>query len=306
MKTTVIAALRGKHFNTGNGRTLQPVDIQHRDYVGLVDPDTAFWSLVRKDRLGDVLTTGTLLRKYHEKAGTFAKEMEYLRFGLKPSAVYFNPTERCNLNCPYCYIPETMRAQGVHMTKEKLVEALAILQKYFRRTVPRGLKPQVVFHGSEPLLNKDAVFAGIEKFGGYFNFGVQTNGTLLDDAGIEFLKSRRVAIGLSLDAGAETVATRTRKTWAGGSVYKKVVSVVEKLRGYPNFSVICTVTQENMRHLIQTVDFFHGLGVPTCMLNPVRCTREGARKIKPLDYEMSRYYLAALDRTQHCRNRRRQ
>jgi uncharacterized protein len=50
--TTSAAVSRGKYFNSGNGRTLQTVDIRHRDYVGLVDPDTAFWSLVRKDRLG--------------------------------------------------------------------------------------------------------------------------------------------------------------------------------------------------------------------------------------------------------------
>jgi uncharacterized protein len=34
------------------------------------------------------------------------------------------------------------------------------------------------------------------------------------------------------------------------------------------------------------------------MLNAVRCTREGARKIKPSDHELSKYYLRALDRTQ--------
>ncbi len=43
---------------------------------------------------------------YRKKSAAFVQEMGVLRFGLKPSAVYFNPAERCNLNCDYCYIPE--------------------------------------------------------------------------------------------------------------------------------------------------------------------------------------------------------
>jgi uncharacterized protein len=291
------ASSRGLHFNTGNGCTLQPLDIGHREYVGLVDPDTAFWALIRKNRLADALTQGTFLKQYRQKAAKFAAEMENLRFGLTPSAVYFNPTERCNLNCTYCYIPETMRKLGVHMSKDDLFSALGILKRYFQNTLPKDVKPQIVFHGAEPTLNREALFAALERFREDFRFGIQTNGTLLDDTDVQFLKSRGIAIGLSLDADLETVATQTRKTWGGDSVHAKVLATMEKLGGYPNYSVICTVTRQNMARLSRTVDFLHARGVPTCMLNPVRCTREGARALKPPDHEMSRYYLAALDRT---------
>ena len=33
------------------------------------------------------------------------------------------------------------------------------------------------------------------------------------------------------------------------------------------------------------------------MLNPVRCTRQGARDVRPADHELWKYYSAALDRT---------
>jgi len=291
------AASRGRHFNTGNGPMLQALDIGHNNYAALVDPDTAFWSLVRKDKIADALAPGGLLAAYRRKAAVFAREMEQFRFGLTPSAVYFNPTDRCNLNCRYCYIPETMRRAGTHMSTENLLAALGILKKYFRKNLPAGMKPQIVFHGAEPTLNREALFAGLEQFGGDFRFGLQTNGTLLTDGDIEFLTSRGIAIGLSLDADVESVASRARKTWSGRSVFGKVLATMEKLRGYPNYSVICTVTRQNQRQLSRTVEFFHKHEVPTCMLNPVRCTRPGARRIKPADHEMSRYYLAALDRT---------
>lgn len=295
--TTVRAASRGVHFNSGTGFNLQPLDIGHADYSAVIDPDTAFWALLRKDKLSDAFSDGPFLESYRKKTLSFAEEMKVLRFGLKPSAVYFNPTDRCNLNCSYCYIPDTLRRDGKHMSKEDLFRALNILKEYFASTLPAGVKPQIVFHGAEPTMNKEALFAGLEHFKDDFRFGLQTNGTLLEDADIEFLTSLNIAIGLSLDSAAEIVATKTRKTWEGRSVYDKVLTAMEKLRGYPNHSVICTVTQENMGELVDIVDFFHEREVPTCMLNPVRCTREGAREIKPLDHEMSVHYLRALDRT---------
>ena len=95
-----MASSRGRYANTGVGPTLQWIDIGHDGYVGLVEPETAFWSLVKRDRMAETLTDNRLLRAFRKKAGVFAAEMQDLRFGLKPSAVYFNPTERCNLNCP--------------------------------------------------------------------------------------------------------------------------------------------------------------------------------------------------------------
>ena len=135
----VAAPSRGRYVGTGNGPAFQPIDIGHPDYVAVIEPDTAFWALVDRDKLADVALGGDLVKAYQKKAGQFAKEMNTLRFGLKPSAVYFNPTERCNLNCTYCYIPEKMRRKGQHMSRERLLEALGILKRYFRTTVPKGI-----------------------------------------------------------------------------------------------------------------------------------------------------------------------
>ena len=291
------ASSRGRFFNTGNGPALQSLDIGHPEYLALVEPDSAFWSLVKRDKLADILTDGRLLRAYRRKAAKFAEEMQMLRFGLKPSAVYFNATERCNLNCTYCYIPDKMRSSGRHMSAKRLLEALDKLHDYFKRTVSDGLLPQVIFHGAEPLLNRNAVFSGIERYGNRFRFGVQTNGTLLDDDAVEFLTSRQVSIGLSLDAPSAVAANRTRKNWSGNGVFQQVLDAMDRLRGYENWSVISTITSENLRHLTKLVEFLHARQVPTCLLNIVRCTLPGARAIRPTDASAAKHFLAALDRT---------
>jgi uncharacterized protein len=284
-------------FNTADGLQLQPVDIGHRDYIGIISADTAFWALVRKDQISQTLSNSLLLHKYHRKLEVFSEEIKTLRTALKPSAVYFNPTDRCNLNCSYCYIPRGLRKNGKHMSSRRLLEALKILKTYFKSSLPKGQKPQIVFHGAEPLLNKEAVFEAIDKFGQDFLFGIQTNGTLLDSQDIEFLKSRRISIGLSLDGHVPRVADRLRRSWGGRGVSEKVIESINMLRGYDNYSVICTVTKENMASQVKMVEFLHRMEVPTCMLNPVRCTLIASRKYKPLDLDIARHYLQALDRS---------
>lgn len=283
--------------NTVAGPALVPLDIGHAQYTALLEPDTAFWSLVRKDRLAEVLADPAFVQQVHQHGTDFAAEMRALRFGLTPSAVYLNPTERCNLNCTYCYLPEKIRRHGAHMDQAHLFEALQTLLDFFHRTMPADQRPQVIFHGSEPMLNRAAVFAAIDHFADEFVFGVQTNGTLLDAEAIEFLTSRQISLGLSLDGPVPEVTDRTRYSYAGRGVHEQVLATIEALRGYPNHSVICTVTTENLAHLSEVVDLLHALEVPTCMLNPVRCTLAGGRRVRPSDVEFAAAYLRALDRT---------
>ena len=285
------------HFNTGDGCQIQPIDIGHRDYIGLVSADTAFWALVKKKQLSQALTDSSLLERYRSRVAVFCEEMNVLRFGLKPSAVYFNPTDKCNLNCSYCYIPKELRKNGKHMSGQRLLKALEILKVYFKSTLPKGQKPQIVFHGAEPLLNQKAVFFTIDKFSQDFRFGIQTNATLLDAEATEFLTSRGISIGLSLDGHVPEVADRLRRTWNNQGVSQKVIKAIKRLRGYDNYSVICTVTKENMAALVKMVEFLHRMQVPTCMLNPVRCTLSNSRKHKPWDVDIAKHYLRALDRS---------
>jgi uncharacterized protein len=276
---------------------LLPVDIGHPVYAAVTDPNTAFWALVDKTRVSETLASGPLLEAFHAKADEFARELHALRFALTPSGVYLNPTERCNLNCTYCYLPGQQRSEGSHMSAEKLIDALGKLRDYFRTVMPEGRKPRAIFHGAEPLMNKAAVFAAIDAFADDFAFGLQTNGTLLDDEAVEFLTSRNVSIGLSLDGPVAGITDATRQTWGGKSVHDKVLKAMEKLRGYGSWSVITTCTTENLPYLTQMIELFHAHEVPTCMLNTLRCTLPGARGVKPADADMAAAFFAALDRS---------
>ncbi|MBF0283814.1 MAG: peptide-modifying radical SAM enzyme CbpB [Magnetococcales bacterium] len=289
----------GRLVNSGGGPSLLPWDIGHATHLAVMEPETAFWSLVRKDRLADALTGGELLALYRQKRSAFEQEMALLRFGLSPSAVYFNPTDRCNLDCSYCYIPQAMRQGGEQMSAERLHEALSRLQDYFAGTMARvGRLPRVIFHGAEPLLNFKALRQGIEAFDGRFEFGVQTNATLLTEEMLGFFQDHRVSLGLSLDGPTAEITHDARHAREGRvEVHGAVLRTLEKLRGSRRHSVIVTVTRHNVGVLNEMVELLHGLEVPACLLNMTRCTLEGGRQARVPDHEAAPPFLAALERT---------
>ena len=285
-----------QYANTGYGPQFAVLEVGLPDRVAVIEPDLAFWALVSRDALEEALA-GQLVQDFQNQRESFQAEMQRLRFGLKPSAVYFNPTERCNFNCSYCYLPEKMRQSGKTMTSKELHAALESLRTYFRTVLAEGVKPQLIFHGSEPMLAKESVFAGIESFCDDFVFGIQTNASLLDDEAIVFLKDHRVGIGISLDAPTAAIADLTRKNWQGSGSFDKVVNVIEKLSSYPAFNVITTVTQNNVHTLPAMVDFYHEHGVGIVMFNPVRCTQSGGHASKPANELLAGHFCSALDKT---------
>ncbi|MBW2014289.1 MAG: peptide-modifying radical SAM enzyme CbpB [Deltaproteobacteria bacterium] len=290
------AAKNIRYANTGYGPQLSVIDIGLTDKVAVIEPDSAFWALVEKDSINE-LFSGSFVKNLQEHIKSFQKEMEYLRFGLKPSAVYFNPTERCNLNCTYCYLPEDMRREGTTMTNEELCDALDRLHLYFKDIMPEGERPQIIFHGSEPMLAKKPMFAGIKKFNDKFHFGLQTNATLLDDDALSFLMDYHVGIGISLDGPSPEIADITRKNWQNSGAFNKVVEVLDKLVNYPAFNVITTVTTANVHTLPEMVDFYHEHQVNVVMFNPVRCTQKGGMELKPENDLIWEHFSKALDRT---------
>ncbi|MBF0138930.1 MAG: peptide-modifying radical SAM enzyme CbpB [Magnetococcales bacterium] len=282
--------------NTGAGPLLIPLEINHPSHLAVVDPDTAFWAIVRKDRLADLIAGSNVVETYRQRMDICASEMQGLRFGLKPSAVYFNATDRCNLDCSYCYIPRDMRRSGEQMSEARLLESLALLRDYFASHMPAHRRPRIIFHGAEPLLNFKAIRAGILAFEKQFLFGVQTNATLLDDATLQFLTDHQVSIGLSLDGPTAEITNRTRKGWHGpGDVHESVIRAMEKLRGYPGYSVIVTITRENVAQLTPLITLLHSHGVPGCLLNATRCTLPGAREVRVADEALADPFIRALE-----------
>ncbi|MBF0297371.1 MAG: peptide-modifying radical SAM enzyme CbpB [Oligoflexia bacterium] len=292
------------YANTGHGPLFSFIDIGLKDKVVLIEAETAFWSIIKVDAVPEVLSKD-FIKNFNNERQSLLTEMNHLRFGLKPTAVYINPTDRCNFNCSYCYLPEDLRKNGEKMTNETLFKILdkvhgELTAKENQKENPKGnsnFKPQIIFHGSEPLLAQDVVFSAIENFSSKFRFGIQTNASLLNERSIEFLTKHGVGIGISLDAADEESANDIRKNWESHGAYDNIVKSIDALKGYPAFNVITTITQKNVNKLVEMVEFLHSKRVGIAMLNPVRCTQKGGDQIKADEQLMIKYFTAALDKS---------
>ncbi len=268
-----------------NHLTLRRLD--HGKVLAL-DPDSCFWAIVPE--------AGLSMRRveevYQDLREELLKEMEEFRFGIDLTAVYIDPTDRCNSSCPYCYIPEEKRRDGSEMDWPVLKRTLLRIEDHF---TGKDRPPVVIFHASEPLLVKDIIFRAIEEFD-HFRFGLQTNGTLLERADVEFLVDHRVGVGISLDSLEPETNNRLRPGREGTGNFERAVRAIEWFDGYKGLNVITTITRLNVTHLPEMVEFLHSMRVPCVLLNPVRLTQGYATRLKPDEEVMTRSFIRAVDR----------
>lgn len=253
----------------------------HREKIAMaviLDPDNVFWAIVQNREL-------SLYEKVKDKLD---KQMYDFRFSANLSAIYIDPTDRCNANCPYCYVPQKIRRNGISMTQEQLEYILKKIARHFKTSKK---KPVVVFHASEPLVVKDIIFRAIDRFTDRFHFGLQTNALLMKRDDVEFLKNYRVGVGISLDSYNK----KTNNFLRSGN-FNKVVKAIEWFSGYEGLNVIATVTRFNVRHLPKLVEFLHARKVPCVLLNPVRVTQNGSRTLLPDEKVLTRYFIKAIDK----------
>ncbi len=274
--------------NNTRGLSFSDVD---SDWKLALDPENVFWGVIPKDN-GRFVLPDNLIDFYKKERKHLDSELFNFRFHEPLNCVYIDPTDRCNANCLYCYIPSRIRKHGTQMTTEELDTTLKKIEEYFKRVKK---KPVIVFHAAEPLLVKDIIFGAIKKYHKKFLFGIQTNALLLEKEDTDFIRKYRIGIGISLDADMKEINNRSRITTLGKGNYEKAVKALNWFKGYEGLNVICTVTKYNVDRLSMLVKFLHKKKVPLVLLNPVRLTQERAVRLKPDDMAYSRNLIAAVD-----------
>ncbi len=240
-------------------KSLSKVKIEGLDKYIYINPDTNFWAYADESEEKEVI------RKFEEVKDELIEEMRRHRFELKVRTAYVNVTDRCNADCPYCYIPREIRKGGKSMSRDELDTILNFLLEC-------GVE-WVIFHGAEPLIEKEMIFDAIDSYP--FKFGIQTNGFLLEKEDAEFLMKKGVNVGISFDSPVEEVEDYLR----GKGHYSKVMEILGWFKGYEKFSVITTVTSRNCTHLSRMIDLLAGK-VPVVLMNIVRGTSAGGREMR--------------------------
>lgn len=279
------------HKNENKGLIAHQISDAHR---AVIDPDNAFWAIYKNSAGKDSVIPREALSLYNRVKDKLDTEMDDFRFSANLTAVYVDPTDRCNSHCPYCYVPADIRKNGTQMTQEQLFKSLDKISEYFS-SIGAKKKPVIIFHASEPLLAKDILFAAIKEYSHTFKFGLQTNATLLKEHDVAFLKAQRVGVGISLDSASPAINNRTRPDAKGKGNFHQALKAIEWFDGYPGLNVISTMTKYNITGLAALVKFLHRKRVPCVLFNPIRFTQKYSLAVKPDEVQMTKNFLKAVD-----------
>ena len=170
----------------------------------------------------------------------------------------FHLTEKCNLNCKYCY---EKNKGTLELSFNDIKNIMDIEVKNKSKTCG------ITFFGGEPLLKKDLIYETInyakklEKENNIkFLYSITTNGTLIDDEFIRIAKQNDFLIGYSLDGTKET-QNKNRLTHSGEETFnivsenaKKLVKNIIKLVAMP------VITKNNYINMTETTKFLFDLG----------------------------------------------
>lgn len=149
---------------------------------------------------------------------------------------FLNVTQKCNLKCKYCFVVQ----QPLEMTYTTAKDAVDF---YAQNAVAEAVDPQVTFFGGEPMLKYEEVVKPIVEYiratYGDYDLSITTNGTLLNEERLRFLKDNDVGLLLSIDGDKET-QDFNRPYHSGKGSYDDI-DVEMVLKYYPNVTYRGTI-----------------------------------------------------------------
>lgn len=165
-------------------------------------------------------------------------------------------TEKCNLNCTYCY--EHKRNKDISFES---------IKKLIDYEIKRNQEYSIIgFYGGEPLLQKNIIKNTIEYINSkntktIFYYGITTNGTLLDDEFIDYMnRNNFINICYSIDGIKET-QDLNRKTIDGQGTFEIVEKNARKLlKSFDRVIAMTVITKNNLTNLSKNVKFLIQMG----------------------------------------------
>lgn len=166
---------------------------------------------------------------------------------------YFLLTSVCNFQCKYCFVESRIKNRNdSFMTKEIAEKGI----QFLKRNIDNKNKITIIFYGGEPFLNFDVmkyIVNRTQELEMNIKFNVVSNGSIMSDEIIEFIKNNKIEIGISLD-GLEKINDQMRIDTNNGGTYKKIISAISALsQSGVNLGISCTISTHNMKKLDEII-----------------------------------------------------
>ncbi len=208
-------------------------------------------------------------------------------------------SHNCNLACKYCYSGNSRKDDMSIDTARKIVNFAK------EKTLP-AQKIEFGFFGGEPLLRFDLIcdiigyirrkFADIDTKGN-LRISITTNGTLLDQAMLDFFRSEQIDLCISIDGG-EAVHNLNRCYKNGKGSFGQVTTNLKKAIAQLDYLQVNAVyAPDTIDALPQTVSYLAGLDIPVIHLNPDICCQwneEACQKLPAIYMRLAEDYIESF------------
>lgn len=202
-----------------------------------------------------------------------------------PSIVYFILSEKCNLACKYCFLGNAKkRTIDLDMTKEIANKALEYYS-YQIRQKPQWYnhRKEFIFYGGEPLMNFDVMKYVIEQSQKMqkekllpedIKYSLITNGLLLDEEKISYLKKNNILTSISVDgSGPKENISRVDKQ--GKPIYDRLIGILKLVKKHEwNVGLSITLTQETIENQEGIFELLHEYDIHDICFNILYSTED--------------------------------
>lgn len=161
----------------------------------------------------------------------------------KITGAFLGLTQKCNLKCKYCFVNQNPKEM-------KLQTAIDAVEYLARNAKERNEVPSINFFGGEPLLKWTEIIVPLtkyvrEKYGDKFDLSMTTNGILLDEEKLEYMKENRIGFMVSIDGNKKT-QDLNRPLHNGQSSFNILAPKIPIFLKYnPNMTFRATVDHDN-------------------------------------------------------------
>lgn len=186
-------------------------------------------------------------------------------------------TEKCNLDCSYCYHKKSDDVLSVEQGKN-ILNRLKVIS-------PETMG--INFFGGEPLLYPETVLElalYAKSLWEKTEFHISTNGTYFDEEMFEKFNELNMHVQVSFDGDEET-QNKDR-----GQFELVRDNIVKMLKIYPELSVRMTFTPETVGFLTRNVQFIHRLGVKKIMHHATMEKDWTTEHVQEYNYQLMNLY----------------
>lgn len=198
------------------------------------------------------------------------KNIVYKEDYLYPINIHLNLTDDCNLRCKYCFVhhkPNYMSLDVALKAVDWLYENYLYHKKHNTLLeYTKDGKCNIQFFGGEPMLCYENIIKPVveycnQKYPLIFNYGITTNGTLLNKEKIDFLKKNNFSILFSID-GPPEIQDYSRPckdpNIKSSDLITKNLSYL--LKEFPNLPFRQTINVDTVNHLYDGYKYAEELG----------------------------------------------